>query len=152
MRIVKIEDGGVHPTFDVECKENHEYLQGNGCVSHNSSASSYGKSEGVEPIQDLIFTRAGGVPVTCVLHQDPKVLSQYVKGFDIPNEQLIKLAAVRQKFLDQGQSVSLYYKDDSVSMKQAYEDRLLAHKLGLKSIYYLKFKKRSDDDICESCS
>ena len=90
--------------------------------------------------------------VTCVLSQDRNVLNNYTYAYDIPNEQLIKLAAVRQKWIDQAQSFSLYYKSDAVSMKSAYEERVLANSLGIKSIYYLKFIKGQGEPICESCS
>lgn len=37
MKIKSIKKNGIHPTWDVEVPDGHEYILNNGCVSHNSS-------------------------------------------------------------------------------------------------------------------
>jgi len=66
--------------------------------------------------------------------EDLKVL--YATAFEIDPECLVRLAARRQKWIDQSQSLNLY--SDSPSGKKL--DRLyrLAWKLGLKTTYYLR--------------
>lgn len=116
-----------------------------------SSGAAAGLTEGQDPVDKHIFTRSGDIPVTHVHSFDPQVLNQFDLGFSIPNEAIIKLAAVRQKWLDQAQSLSLYAKGSEFKMSEAFAEREMAHQLGIKSIYYTKFQKM-DADICESCS
>lgn len=80
----------------------------------------------------------------------------YQLMFSIANKDVIELAAVRQKFLCMGQSVSLAYE----SLTSSYEhvsNILLAEELGLKTIYYSYTKKASldegeeDEEECEAC-
>lgn len=116
-----------------------------------SSGAGAGLTEGQEPVEELIFTRSGDIAVTHCVNFDPKILSQYQNAFDIPNTAIIRLRAVMQKWLDQGQSISLYAKGSDFSMKEAFGERELANRLGLKSIYYTRFQK-VDADNCDSCS
>lgn len=116
-----------------------------------SSGASAGLSEGINPAERLIINRDVEPVVRGAVSMDKAVLNNMQLAWDIPNEWIIKHAAVRQKWIDQGQSISLYAKGAKFSMKDAYKERLLAHRLGVKSIYYVKFQK-VDDDICESCS
>lgn len=116
-----------------------------------SSGAGAGLCEGIDPVTELVFNRSGDVPVTHAVNMSPKILNQYEQAFSVPNTALIKLAAVRQKWIDQGQAVSLYAKGQEFSLRKAFEERLLAHSLGLKSIYYTKFQK-AGADICQSCS
>lgn len=77
----------------------------------------------------------------------------YQTLFNVANKDYIELAAVRQKFICMGQSVSLAYaKPDS-----AYElisDIMYAEELGLKSIYYTYTPTEGEDlseEECEAC-
>ena len=117
-----------------------------------ASGSAAGNTEGIDPVRSLMISRTSTPPVRASVSMDRSILSNYDLAFDIPNEALIKLAAVRQKWIDQGQSVSLYAKGQSFSTKEAYEERALANKLGLKSIYYVKFQKEGDEPSCDSCT
>ena len=77
----------------------------------------------------------------------------YQTLFNISNKDVIEHAAIRQKFICMGQSVSLAYpKPDS-----AYEiisDIMYAEELGLKSLYYtytpIEGEDLSDEE-CEAC-
>lgn len=81
----------------------------------------------------------------------------YQLMFSIANKDVIELAAIRQKFLCMGQSVSLAYE----SLTSAYEhvsNIILAEELGLKTIYYSYTKKASldegeeeEEEGCDSC-
>jgi ribonucleoside-diphosphate reductase alpha chain len=118
-----------------------------------SSASGAGLSEGIEPIIAPLWTRTGSVEVTACAHPHQAVLANYTLAFDTDNRALLELAAVRQKWIDQGQSINLYVSGDSYSMAEAYRERRLASTLGLKSLYYIKFQKgNAEESICESCT
>ena len=77
----------------------------------------------------------------------------YVNAFDIKNNKhLIDLASVRQEYLDQAQSITLYYEQDECqNASDLAEDILYAWKKKLKSLYYMKTPK-AKELICESCS
>ena len=76
----------------------------------------------------------------------------YENAFDIPNVRINFLASIRQKWLDQGQSVSHYYKTTD-SAFDVVSDIIDAETGGMKSIYYLTPLKAGDlNDGCESCS
>ena len=64
----------------------------------------------------------------------------YKSAYDLDQRDIIKAAAVRQKWIDQGQSTNIFIKlkDVSVSGKMLHEIYSLAWKLGLKSTYYLR--------------
>lgn len=62
----------------------------------------------------------------------------YVSAYDIDQTHIIKAAAVRQKWIDQGQSTNIFVRLDKASGKMLNEIFTLAWKLGLKSTYYLR--------------
>jgi len=79
--------------------------------------------------------------------------SKYSYAYDIPNEIHIELAAIRQIFVDQSQSQSLFYSDknNKASAKQHLKDMILAHKLGLKTLYYANTLDETVQQDCEWC-
>lgn len=80
----------------------------------------------------------------------------YQLMFAIDNKDVIELAAIRQKFLCMGQSVSLAY-ESLTSAHEHVSNIMLAEELGLKTIYYSHTKKASldededEDEECEAC-
>jgi ribonucleoside-diphosphate reductase alpha chain len=64
----------------------------------------------------------------------------YKTAMEIDQRWLIELAADRQKYIDQGQSVNLFF-PANVSVKYLHSVHFLAYKLGLKSLYYLRSDK-----------
>ena len=74
------------------------------------------------------------------------------KVTDIPAKTILELAAIRQKYIDQSQSVTLYYTKPE-SAKLLWEDIKYAMELGLKTLYYMKTPKYNfNEEVCESCS
>jgi len=77
----------------------------------------------------------------------------YKTTFQVPNKDTIELAAVRQKFICMGQSVSLGYANPN-SAYDLIRDLIYAEQLGLKTIYYTyvpSAEDLSDDGECEAC-
>lgn len=88
-------------------------------------------------------------------------------AFHVDPFQIIKLAAARQKFIDQSQSVNLYFDDDLWKGDDLHDWYMTANSAGMKSTYYLRTKAASKieyqkknnesptfcsmDDGCESC-
>jgi ribonucleoside-diphosphate reductase alpha chain len=61
-------------------------------------------------------------------------------AMEIDQRWLVELAADRQKYIDQGQSVNLFF-PATVSIKYLHSVHFLAWKSGLKSLYYLRSEK-----------
>lgn len=77
----------------------------------------------------------------------------YQTTFEVVNKHTIELAAIRQKFVCMGQSVSLAYPNPD-SAFDVINDIMYAEQLGLKSLYYT-FTPNADDlseSSCENCS
>ena len=64
----------------------------------------------------------------------------YKTAMEIDQRWLVELAADRQKYIDQGQSVNLFF-PANVSVKYLHSVHFLAWKSGLKSLYYLRSEK-----------
>ena len=58
-------------------------------------------------------------------------------AFEIDQREIVRQAADRQKYIDQSQSLNLFFTQDA-SPKYVNETHLLAHKLGVKTLYYLR--------------
>ncbi|HEY5236209.1 MAG TPA: hypothetical protein VIJ14_08535, partial [Rhabdochlamydiaceae bacterium] len=61
----------------------------------------------------------------------------FLTAREINQHAIIKQAAQRQKFIDQGQSVNLFFASNA-SPKYIHEVHLAAWELGLKSLYYFR--------------
>lgn len=61
-------------------------------------------------------------------------------AMEIDQRWLVELAADRQKYIDQGQSINLFF-PATVSIKYLHSVHFLAWKSGLKSLYYLRSEK-----------
>lgn len=62
----------------------------------------------------------------------------YKNAYEIEQLDIIKAAAIRQKWIDQGQSVNIFVDLAKASGKYLNDIYMLAWKLGLKSTYYLR--------------
>ncbi|MDW8066084.1 MAG: ribonucleoside-diphosphate reductase subunit alpha [Aquificaceae bacterium] len=81
-----------------------------------------------------------------------KYFWHYKSAYNIDQEWVIRSAAVRQKWIDQAQSLNLFIdpeKIDGPTLSRLYE---LAWELGLKTVYYTRSKSMTDIEECESCS
>jgi ribonucleoside-diphosphate reductase alpha chain len=61
-------------------------------------------------------------------------------AMEIDQRWLVELASDRQKYIDQGQSINLFF-PANVSIKYLHAIHFLAWKSGLKSLYYLRSEK-----------
>jgi len=64
----------------------------------------------------------------------------YTTAYELDQTVLVKAAAIRQKWIDQGQSLNIFISTDKASGKYLNEIYMLGWKLGLKSFYYLRSK------------
>jgi len=62
----------------------------------------------------------------------------YTPAYELDQRILVKAAAIRQKWIDQGQSLNIFITTDKASGRYLHEIYTLGWKLGLKSFYYLR--------------
>jgi ribonucleoside-diphosphate reductase alpha chain len=116
-----------------------------------TSGKSQNAIESIEPILDFFYKEEGTINIPTIVPNFRTNNQFYKKAFECNQFNLLKNAAVRQKWIDQAQSVNLYItKPDS--LKYMVNLHFYGFSLGLKTLYYLKQQKEQDDDICESCS
>lgn len=99
-----------------------------------------GVSQGNEPVYKRKWFEenlSGLIPVV-VKDLNPNTWGFYTPAFEVDQMQIIKAAAIRQKWIDQGQSTNIFMSLDKASGKYLHEIYTLAWKLGLKSTYYLR--------------
>ena len=99
-----------------------------------------GTTQAIEPVYKRKWFEenlSGLIPVV-VPKLSPETWGYYTPAFDIDQLDLIKAAAIRQKWIDQGQSTNIFMSLDKASGKYLHEIYTLAWKLGLKSTYYLR--------------
>ena len=62
----------------------------------------------------------------------------YTPAYELDQRVLVKAAAIRQKWVDQGQSLNIFITTDKASGRYLNEIYTLGWKLGVKSFYYLR--------------
>jgi ribonucleoside-diphosphate reductase alpha chain len=80
---------------------------------------------------------SGEIPVTAP-NLSPDTWQYYISSYDLDQNVLIKAGAIRQKWIDQGQSLNIFIRLDKASGRYLNEIYMNAWKYGLKSTYYLR--------------
>jgi ribonucleoside-diphosphate reductase alpha chain len=99
-----------------------------------------GTTQAIEPVYKRKWYEenlSGLVPVV-VPNLSPDTFSYYTPSYEVDQKKIIKAAAIRQKWVDQGQSLNLFISIGGVTGKYLHELYTLAWQLGLKSTYYLR--------------
>jgi ribonucleoside-diphosphate reductase alpha chain len=99
-----------------------------------------GTTQAIEPVFKRKWFEenlSGLIPVV-VPKLSPETWAYYTPAYDLDQTILIKAASIRQKWLDQGQSLNIFITLDKASGKYLHEIYTMAWKLGLKSTYYLR--------------
>ena len=99
-----------------------------------------GTTQAIEPVYKRKWFEenlSGLIPVV-VPNLDARTWAHYVPAYEVEQKDLIKAAAIRQKWLDQGQSTNIFMSLDKASGRYLHEIYTLAWQLGLKSTYYLR--------------
>ena len=118
-----------------------------------TSGKSVSATESIEPIVDLFFVEEGIQTLPSLAPNLKKNRDYYERCWTIPPKNIIELAAVRQRYIDQSQSVNLYYIKPE-SAKELWDDIQYAMDLGLKTLYYMKTPKSNFEleEVCEACT
>jgi ribonucleoside-diphosphate reductase alpha chain len=99
-----------------------------------------GTTQAIEPVFKRKWFEenlSGLIPVV-VPNLSPETWAYYTPSYDLDQTVLVKAAAIRQKWIDQGQSLNIFISLDKASGRYLNEIYMLAWKLGLKSTYYLR--------------
>ena len=111
-----------------------------------------GTTQAIEPIYKRKWFEenlSGLIPV-CAPNISTETWQYYTPAYDLDQRVLVKAGAVRQKWIDQGQSLNIFMKLENASGKYLHEIYTLAWKLGVKSTYYLRSQSpESEKDIAD---
>ena len=118
-----------------------------------------GTTQTIEPVYKRKWFEenlSGLIPVV-VPNLTLETWNYYTSAYDIDQTKIIKAAAVRQKWIVQGQSTNIFIRLDLAGGKLLNDIYTLAWKLGLKSTYYLRsqspdIEEKMDRSIeCYNC-
>ncbi len=99
-----------------------------------------GTTQAIEPVYKRKWYEqnlSGQIPV-CAPNLNPDTWSYYTPAYDLDQTILVKAAAIRQKWIDQGQSLNIFITLDKASGRYLNDIYMLAWSLGVKSTYYLR--------------
>ncbi|ETD18298.1 MULTISPECIES: ribonucleoside-diphosphate reductase subunit alpha [Prevotellaceae] len=111
-----------------------------------------GTTAGVDPVMKRFFLeeKKGAMLPRVAPNLSDKTYWAYKGAYLIDQKWSIRAAGIRQKHLDQSQSVNLYITND-YTMRQVLDLYLLAWKSGVKTLYYVRSKSLEVEE-CESCA
>ncbi len=111
-----------------------------------------GTSAGIDPVMKRFFyeEKKGSMLPRLAPELSEKTWWYYKNAHEIDQTWSIKAAAIRQRHIDQAQSVNLYITND-FTMRQVLNLYILAWELGVKTLYYVRSKSLEVEE-CESCS
>ncbi len=99
-----------------------------------------GTTQAIEPVYKRKWFEenlSGLIPVV-VPNLSPETWKYYTPSYEIDQRLLIRAGAIRQKWIDQGQSLNIFVTLDKASGKYLNDIYMDAWKFGLKSTYYLR--------------
>ena len=111
-----------------------------------------GTTAGVDPVMNRFFyeEKKGAMLPRVAPSLSMDTWWYYKSAHTIDQTWSVRASGVRQRHIDQAQSVNLYITND-FTMKQVLNLYILAHKCGVKTIYYVRSKSLEVEE-CESCS
>jgi len=109
-----------------------------------------GTTQAIEPVYKRKWFEenlSGLIPVTAP-KLSPDTWQYYTPAYDLDQNILVKAGAIRQKWIDQGQSLNIFITLDKASGRYLNEIYMNAWKFGLKSTYYLRSQSpESTNDV-----
>ena len=111
-----------------------------------------GTSAGVDPIMSRYFLeeKKGAIVPRVAPGLTSKTFWLYENAHDLDQNISMRMAGVRQRHLDQAQSVNIYITTE-YTMRQILNVYLTAWEAGVKSIYYVRGKSLEVEE-CDTCS
>ena len=99
-----------------------------------------GTTQAIEPVYKKKWFEenlSGLIPVV-VPNLSTETYQYYVSAYDVDQLDIIRAAAIRQKWIDQGQSTNIFINPEVTSGKRLNDIYMMAWRLGNKSTYYLR--------------
>ncbi|MBM0046240.1 ribonucleoside-diphosphate reductase subunit alpha [Anaerococcus sp. mt242] len=111
-----------------------------------------GTSAGVDPIMSRYFLeeKKGAIVPRVAPGLTTKTFWLYENAHDIDQNISMEMAGVRQRHIDQAQSINIYITNE-YTMRQILNVYIKAWESGVKSIYYVRGKSLEVED-CDSCA
>ena len=111
-----------------------------------------GTTAGVDPVMKRYFLeeKKGSIIPRVAPGLNTRTFWTYENAHEVDQEWVIKSAAIRQRHIDQAQSLNLYITTD-YSMKKILNLLIQANELGVKTLYYIRSKSLEVED-CDTCS
>ena len=111
-----------------------------------------GTTAGIDPVMNKFFLeeKRGGMLPRVAPDLSPDTFWYYKNAHTIDQTWSVRACGVRQRHIDQAQSMNLYITND-FTFRQVLELYLLAWEQGVKTIYYVRSKSLEVEE-CESCS
>ena len=118
----------------------------------SSTSILVGTSAGLDPIMHKFFLeeKKGAILPRVAPDLSPDTYWYYKSAHTIEQDWTVKAAGIRQRHIDQAQSVNLYITND-FSLRQVLNLYINAWKEGMKTIYYVRSKALEVEE-CESCA
>ena len=111
-----------------------------------------GTSAGVDPIMSRYFLeeKKGAIVPRVAPGLTTKTFWLYENAHDIDQELSMQMAGIRQRHIDQAQSINIYITSE-YTMRQILNVYIKAWEAGVKSIYYVRGKSLEVEE-CDSCA
>ena len=111
-----------------------------------------GTTPGIDPVMRRFFLeeKKGSMLPRVAPDLSPETYWYYKPAHHIDQSWSVRAAGVRQRHIDQAQSMNLYITND-YTMHQVLNLYLQAWKVGVKTVYYVRSKSLEVEE-CESCS
>lgn len=122
-----------------------------------------GTTQTIEPVykRKWFEQNLSGMTPCVVPNLSPETWQYYTPAYELDQRVLIKAGAIRQKWIDQGQSLNIFMSLDKASGKYLSDIYMLAWNLGVKSTYYLRSESPDSSHLdnkpvdrsieCEGC-
>lgn len=111
-----------------------------------------GTSAGVDPIMSRYFLeeKKGSIVPRVAPELTDRSFWTYENAHEIDQLWTIKASGIRQRHIDQGQSVNIYITPE-MKMSEILKILIEANKVGMKSLYYFRSKSLEVEE-CDTCS
>ena len=111
-----------------------------------------GTSAGVDPIMNKYFLeeKKGSMIARVAPDLNPQTFWLYKNAHQIQQEWIVKAAGIRQRHIDQAQSVNLYITNE-FTLRTVLNLYIQAWENGVKTLYYVRSKALEVEE-CESCA
>lgn len=111
-----------------------------------------GTTAGLDPVMNRFFLeeKKNGLMPRVAPSLSPETFWYYKNAYQIDQTWSVRAAGVRQRHIDQSQSVNMYITND-YTFRQVLNLYLLAWEQGVKTLYYVRSKSLEVEE-CETCS